>query len=102
MRKDDMLNAVNMRKKIVLRAIEYLFLLLALCFVVGACLSACGATNANAASQARFTYYRDGDSSDVRYITDTKTGVQYLVVTNYGNGIAITPLLDKNGDIYQP
>lgn len=44
-------------------------------------------------------YYEDLNFGSIRIIEDKKTGIQYMITVGTGNiqGLAITPLLDKNG-----
>lgn len=54
-----------------------------------------GATSTQEQKQRRFEYSDDACSAIV--IVDTETGVQYLCVRVYGNGVSVTPLLDQWG-----
>lgn len=47
----------------------------------------------------RFTVTRESvNGTDISVLTDTQTGMQYLMTDNY-KGMALTPLLDANGNL---
>lgn len=97
----DMPNAK--RLTLILRARARLICLTALVIIIfAACLgmTACYATTASASqSQQRFSWV--DDSRNVAVGTDSETGVEYLLITTT-RGVAVTPIVDKSGDIYRP
>ena len=87
-------------KGLVLRAVECLMLLVIIGLVVCVGATACSAANASAPQPQRFSVVDHSDTVSV--VVDAETSVEYLVVKNYTKGIAVTPIVDKNGDIYTP
>lgn len=87
-------------RRLVLRAIECLILLVVIVCVACLGMTACGATTASASnSQSRFSWV--DDTNRVTIITDSETNVEYLVIYST-RGVAVTPIVDQNGDIYRP
>ena len=84
-------------KRLVLRASACLVLLAIIVFTVCLGTTACSATTASESpSQKRFSWV--DDSNNVLVGTDSKTGVEYLVI-NTVHGVAVTPIVGQNGDI---
>lgn len=64
--------------------------------LAAAVMTACSAdTGTDSHVPKRFEYSDDACSAIV--IVDAETGVQYLCVRVYGNGVSVTPLLDQWG-----
>ena len=80
-------------KRLVLRASVCLMLIFTVCLGT----TACSVTTASESpSQKRFSWV--DDSNNVSVGTDSKTGVEYLVI-NTVHGVAVTPIVGQNGDI---